>query len=82
MAVHARPAQTGRPSACRQIGERLGINPETLRGSVIQAEIDEGDRLGVTTADHLSISGEEGLACLPATRRLRLYPDTGKWITS
>ncbi len=29
----------------------VGINPETLRNWVSQAEIDEGRRPGVTTAD-------------------------------
>ena len=35
----------------RRIGDQLGINPETLRNWVIQAEIDEGHRLGTTTDD-------------------------------
>ena len=33
-------------SACRPIGERLGINPETLHGWVQRAEIDAGTRPG------------------------------------
>ncbi|MFI8588961.1 transposase [Pseudonocardia alni] len=37
--------------ACRRVGDQLGINPETLRGWVNQAEIDDGDRPGVST-DH------------------------------
>jgi transposase len=37
--------------ACRRIGEQLGINPETLRGWVAQAEIDAGTRPGMTTSD-------------------------------
>ncbi|NTW39233.1 MAG: transposase [Cellulomonadaceae bacterium] len=40
-----------RPAACRWIGEQLGINPETLRGWVNQAEVDAGDRPGTTTSD-------------------------------
>lgn len=42
-----------RPNACRRIGEQLWINPETLRGWVVQAEIDEGQRPGVTTTEDL-----------------------------
>ena len=37
--------------ACRRIGEQLGINPDTLRGWVKQAQIDAGVRPGVSTAD-------------------------------
>lgn len=35
----------------RRIGDRLGINPETLRSWVKQAQIDAGDRPGTTTAE-------------------------------
>ena len=35
----------------RRVGEQLGINPETLRGWVRQAQIDEGQRPGTTTSD-------------------------------
>jgi transposase len=35
--------------ACGRIGDQLGINPETLRGWVAQAEIDAGTRPGTTT---------------------------------
>jgi transposase len=40
----------GGKGACARIGKQLGINPETLRGWVAQAEIDAGTRPG-TTAD-------------------------------
>jgi transposase len=36
-------------NACRRIGDQLGINPETLRGWVAQAEIDAGARPGTST---------------------------------
>jgi transposase len=35
----------------KRIGEQQGINPETLRNWVIEAEIDEGHRPGTTTDD-------------------------------
>src|SRR5664280_1343168 len=37
MTLDARQDPASRPSACRRIGEQLGINPETLRGWVTQA---------------------------------------------
>src|SRR5258708_26254260 len=36
--------------ACRRVGEELGINADTLRGWVKQAQIDNGSRPGTTTA--------------------------------
>ena len=40
---------TGIYTACRNIGERLGISPETLRKWHKQAEIDNGTQPGITT---------------------------------
>jgi len=37
--------------ACRRVGEQLGINADTLRGWVKQAQIDAGVRPGVTTSE-------------------------------
>ena len=37
--------------ACRRIGEQLGVNADTLRGWVKQAQVDAGARPGITTAD-------------------------------
>jgi transposase len=37
--------------AISQVGEQLGINPETLRNWVKQAEIDVGQRVGTSTTD-------------------------------
>ncbi len=56
MAVDARKDPASRPSACKRIGEQLGINPETLRGWVTQAEVDEGQWPGVTSADAAKIA--------------------------
>jgi transposase len=51
MTLEARQDPATRSGACRRIGEQLGINPETLRGWVTQAEVDAGTRTGTTTAD-------------------------------
>jgi transposase len=51
LALDARKDPASRPGAVRRIGEQLGINPETLRGWVTQAEIDAGSRPGTTTSD-------------------------------
>jgi transposase len=42
--------------ALRRVGERLGINPETLRNWVQKAEIDSGQRPGTTTDDKKRIA--------------------------
>ena len=51
MAVEARRDPATQTGALRRIGDQLGINPETLRNWVTQAEIDGGDRPGTTTSD-------------------------------
>ena len=56
MAVDARKDPASRPSACKRIGEQLGINPETLRGWVTQTEIDEGARPGTTSTDAVKLA--------------------------
>ncbi len=38
-----------------RIGQRVGVNPDTLRGWVKQAQIDAGERPGTTTDDALRI---------------------------
>ena len=40
---------TSRKQACRRVGQQLGISPETLRGWVNRAEIDDGDKPGIAT---------------------------------
>lgn len=51
MAVDLRRDPATKQGALQRVGEQLGINPDTLRNWVQQAEIDEGHRPGVSTAD-------------------------------
>ena len=49
MAVDARRDPASRSGAIARIADQLGINRETLRNWVNQAEVDAGDRPGTTT---------------------------------
>ncbi len=51
MAVDARRDPATCTGALKRIGGQLGINPETLRNWVVQAEIDAGDHPGTSTDD-------------------------------
>ena len=56
MAMDARKEPATRQGALQRIAEQLGINAETLRSWVKQAEIDAGDRAGTTTSDAARIA--------------------------
>ncbi len=49
MAVEARQNPAARDGAIARTADQLGINRETLRNWVVQAEVDAGDRSGTTT---------------------------------
>lgn len=51
LTLDARKDPATRAGACKRIGEQLGINTETLRSWVTQAEVDGGQRAGTTTDD-------------------------------
>jgi transposase len=59
MAVEARRDPGTRAGALARVGEQLGINPETLRNWVNQAEIDGGHRPGTTTDEAARIAALE-----------------------
>ncbi len=59
MTVEARQDPASRQSACKRIGEQLGINPETLRGWVTQTEVDEGRLPGMTSVEAQKIADLE-----------------------
>ena len=50
-------AESGNPrGSISRVGERLGVNPETLRNWVERAEIDGGQRPGTTSDDRKRIA--------------------------
>jgi transposase len=56
MVFEVRERTGQRLGAIARVGEQLGVNKETLRNWVRQAEIDGGQRPGVTTVDQQRIA--------------------------
>lgn len=56
MVRDAKQESPGATGLCRRVGDQLGINPETLRGWVAQAEVDAGTRAGVSTAESTRVA--------------------------
>jgi transposase len=56
MVVEARREPEGERSAIGRIAGRLDIHPETLRGWVRQADVDEGRRPGTSTDERARIA--------------------------
>jgi len=48
----ARDEAGARRGVCTRVGQQLGVPPDTLRGWVHRAEIDEGGRPGTRTDEH------------------------------
>ncbi len=59
MAVDLRRDPATRSGALRRVGDQLGINPETLRKWVSQAEIDAGEGAGTTSVEATRIADLE-----------------------
>ncbi len=59
LTLDARKDPAARTGACTRIDEQLGINAETLRGWVTQAEIDAGARPGTTSSEAEKITALE-----------------------
>jgi transposase len=52
LVLDSRDEAGGRRGVCTRIGQQLGVPPDTLRGWVQRAEIDDGARPGTTTSEH------------------------------
>jgi transposase len=56
MVFEVRESTGQRKGALARVGEQLGVNPETLRNWVSQAEVDGGQRPGTSTDDRQRIA--------------------------
>ena len=52
LVLDARDEAGGRRGVCTRVGQQLGVPPDTLRGWVHRAEINEWARPGRTTDEH------------------------------
>jgi transposase len=59
LVLDARDEAGGRRGVCTRVGQQLGVPPDTLRGWVYRAEINEGARPGTTTDEHARLVGLE-----------------------
>ena len=56
MVFEIRQQTGGQPGAIARVADQLGIHREALRGWVRQAEVDQGDRPGVPSAEQQRIA--------------------------
>jgi transposase len=59
LVLEVRRESNSRHGAITRVGQQLGVNPETLRWWVRQAEIDAGHRVGTSTGDAERIAALE-----------------------
>jgi len=55
LVLDARDEDGGRRGVCTRVGQQLGVPPDTLRGRVHRAEINEGARPGTTADEHAQL---------------------------
>jgi len=68
LTLKARMDPASRAGACARIGGQLGINPQTLRGWVAQAEVDAGARQGTSRSEAVGGPGAGEPGTTPVER--------------